>query len=193
MEHDPGARAREHAGDAYLLGAVRVLGGTQRAAGDSEYRRGQPAGIPIAIWKLGGPALDAGRDRLDVPARDSTTRPGDCGPSGSDASPISSARIAPCAKHGASERTNSTSSWSNVAAPDSRYSLTAPQTSPDGVRSAAIISLIAAHARGASTQSSCRSGRWWRRSILADRAKVVLETVPEGAAGAGVNLIWVAV
>jgi hypothetical protein len=54
MEHDPGARPREHAGDRYLPGAVRVLGSTQRAAGDGEHRRGQPAGIPTPSGSSAG-------------------------------------------------------------------------------------------------------------------------------------------
>jgi hypothetical protein len=74
------------------------------------------------------------------PLAESTTRPGASGPSGSTASPTSSPRRAPSAREGATARTKESSSSPNMGWPGSRYSPSAPQTSPDGVRRAAISS-----------------------------------------------------
>jgi hypothetical protein len=74
------------------------------------------------------------------PSWDRTRRPGASGPSGSVASPTSSARRAPSASEGATRPTKASSASSNCGWPGSRYSPRAPHTSPAGVRRAAISS-----------------------------------------------------
>jgi hypothetical protein len=67
MQHHPGPRARQHPRDRDLAGLVGVLGGAQSPARDRQHRRRQLAGVPVTVRQRGQPALDARRDRLDLP------------------------------------------------------------------------------------------------------------------------------
>ena len=69
MKHDPLARPREHPRERDLAWRTRMLGDSERAAGDREHRRRQlTRRLPVPARELTQPTLDAGRGGLDLPA-----------------------------------------------------------------------------------------------------------------------------
>ena len=85
VQDDPAAGARQGPRHRDFARRVGPLGAAQGAAGDREQHRREPPAVgPRAIRKVGQPALDAGRQRLDLPAMVEHDQPGRLGPFGID-------------------------------------------------------------------------------------------------------------